>query len=1143
MTTDLDILRYWHASLADNERMGLNYGKLKGAFKVHFSQVLHGCIGPEATERYFEKLAAKDKTPRSKPIQEDMLVPGEVLICPLVAEPQREHGRTKTGQMPIAPLWIPATLLPDGTLEPITTALPWISRDLLEPVQSGNVSVTIGLADDVDRFLTAYPFPAEAAWSLYWRYCDEFLHAVCGQTIEQFTVNDYSTIRDTAFLLPYDKKSDTAHHIFSLYEHLLSKQEMPPLLKSYSSLSMPPTKPLLTEVEWQKASHCHVGQMTGMFSLSESQREALHHFLNVEDGDILAVTGPPGTGKTTMLQSVIATLWVEAALHKKEPPIIVAASANRQAVKNVIREFGSVGVNEQSERWLPLVKSYGLYCGSETDNDIEGLQAIFPGDKVGFFTPLEDTQYLVEARRVFLQKCRGFFGRTFSEVLQARDALNQGIHKVTGDIVVVASIQKEIGDIEQSYAEQGGIEEVIADYEAQMESAQCNVQEVRHNLQGWHQSVTKRPLWMIILSFVPSVNQQIALYNKMYFDTTGIYATITRFDDRSVERFLEQQLSDAEKRIQKVSVALSKTQADNQKLEQYRVEWNDLCKLYGIDESETLDGEIDKKIRFKAFELATHYWEADWLTEMETAVYEDPRDWSKETVERRWRRYAKLTPCFASTLYMVPRFFSSQYKPLLTFIDLLIIDEAGQVSPEVGAAIFALAKKALVVGDVHQIEPVTQLNKAVDNGNLKRCAVIDGIDETQLEYIRKRIGASESSVMVVAQDSSYYAIDDRERGLLLTEHRRCVPEIIEYCNELAYKGKLRKKRESIASPILPFMGYANIPGMSKQEGGSRYNETEAAVIAAWLRDKGSEIEEYYGDSLENIVGIVTPFKKQAEVIGARVASTKEEFLKGITIGTVHAFQGSERRVMIFSPVYHESCSFFFDRSVNMLNVAVSRAKDSFLVFGNMSIFEINPFSKRPSSLLAKYLFANDANELTDIHKYPMRLIDFPRTTTEHLITLEDHTTKLRECIENARERVFISSPQLSINAVRDDKLENLIRQARNRGVDVVIYTDQDLNRIDDKEKYTARQAREALQRCGADIRIVSRVHSKTLGMDNKILVEGSFNWCSARRDPSHPHQRYEASFCYEGKDVNQMIEMTMRELESRRLTIANERRV
>ena len=69
--------------------------------------------------------------------------------------------------------------------------------------------------------------------------------------------------------------------------------------------------------------------------------------------------------------------------------------------------------------------------------------------------------------------------------------------------------------------------------------------------------------------------------------------------------------------------------------------------------------------------------------------------------------------------------------------------------------------------------------------------------------------------------------------------------------------------------------------------------------------------------------------------------------------------------MIFSPVYgiDDRPPYFFDRDNSMLNVAVSRAKDSFLVFGNMNNFDQKASSK-PSGILASFLFRDEANEIT-----------------------------------------------------------------------------------------------------------------------------------------------------------------------------------
>lgn len=71
------------------------------------------------------------------------------------------------------------------------------------------------------------------------------------------------------------------------------------------------------------------------------------------------------------------------------------------------------------------------------------------------------------------------------------------------------------------------------------------------------------------------------------------------------------------------------------------------------------------------------------------------------------------------------RKFEKSY--LYDFADLLIVDEAGQVLPEVAAASFALAKKALVIGDTEQIPPIWSIAPAIDIGNMlaeKFCLVV-----------------------------------------------------------------------------------------------------------------------------------------------------------------------------------------------------------------------------------------------------------------------------------------------------------------------------------------------------------------------------------------------------------------------------------
>ena len=164
--------------------------------------------------------------------------------------------------------------------------------------------------------------------------------------------------------------------------------------------------------------------------------------------------------------------------------------------------------------------------------------------------------------------------------------------------------------------------------------------------------------------------------------------------------------------------------------------------------------EIDKKadttIRFEMFLIATHYWEGRWLLDMEQLIEKDHIKYIgskyRNIRENNWKRRMKLTPCAVMTSFMLPGYFSftrkindSTYNSyyLYDFIDLLIVDEAGQASPEVAGTGFAMAKQALVIGDTLQIPPINKLTKSIDLGNLHKVNLISenqSIEEVDRAY-------------------------------------------------------------------------------------------------------------------------------------------------------------------------------------------------------------------------------------------------------------------------------------------------------------------------------------------------------------------------------------------------------------------------
>lgn len=374
------------------------------------------------------------------------------------------------------------------------------------------------------------------------------------------------------------------------------------------------------------------------------------------------------------------------------------------------------------------------------------------------------------------------------------------------------------------------------------------------------------------------------------------------------------------------------------------------------------DKQLDTNERFETFLLTTHYWEARWLESVNILLKNDGLNKNSQTrdkKEERFRRFAMLTPGMVSTLYALPSFFSyysGTEVPLKNYIDLLFIDEAGQVPPEIGLVAFGLAKKAVVLGDIHQIQPIWSIPKTIDIGNLIKHKIIKSLGEFDKFQDTGRTSSS-GSVMLVAKNACEVMLNE-QKGVFLAQHTRCENEIIAICNELVYDMRIVACKESNSREgEFPPLKHCHIQGKSETVGTSRINIEEAKAIKCWLTKHEDRIIEVYGDGekgIEDIVGIITPFKSQADKIKKTITQ------KGITVGTVHSFQGSEREIILFSTTYtHQDRSRrMLNDTPNLINVAVSRAKKSFIVFGDENILNfLNKDDLTPTSVLGRHLLS------------------------------------------------------------------------------------------------------------------------------------------------------------------------------------------
>lgn len=346
-------------------------------------------------------------------------------------------------------------------------------------------------------------------------------------------------------------------------------------------------------------------------------------------------------------------------------------------------------------------------------------------------------------------------------------------------------------------------------------------------------------------------------------------------------------------------------------------------------------------------------------------------------MDEYWTQTAALTPCYVITEYQIPNWLKIYENKENHFdterIDLLIVDEAGQVDTPVGAAAFALAKRAIVVGDEKQLSPIWAMDPEIDKFRISSMGLGNEIDR----LITHGLTCSEpSSIMRAASYASrwcYGPTKDGEMlpGLFLAEHFRCHPLIINFCNELLNGGMLKPRRpmpsqivkqleqkaeegnrlpgepecsdidekgykllEVVGNPLL----FVTVEGSKSQRvGDSRNNEAEAKAIAAWIVDNGKYFTNFYKRELRETIAVVTPFSNQARCISKELENRiGYRDAHKIIVRTAHRLQGVERPIVLFSCVYgdDDANASFIDSTLELMNVAVSRAKDLFVLFGS-----------------------------------------------------------------------------------------------------------------------------------------------------------------------------------------------------------------
>ena len=249
-------------------------------------------------------------------------------------------------------------------------------------------------------------------------------------------------------------------------------------------------------------------------------------------------------------------------------------------------------------------------------------------------------------------------------------------------------------------------------------------------------------------------------------------------------------------------------------------------------------------------------------------------------------------------------------------IDVLFIDEAGQMSLADAVASSPCAASLVLLGDPQQLDQPLQGTHPP---------------------------GAERSVLAHLLDGERVMPDGL--GLFLDGSWRLHPEISAYTSEVFYEGRLHSHQ---GRELLDLSGVSPLSGTGirflpvAHSGQSSESPEEAGQVARIIQDLLGSAPTYMDakgmehELTESDVLVITPYNAQVRAI--------TEALPGFRIGTVDKFQGQEAPISIYSMATSSSeeapHGMEFLYSLNRLNVATSRARCLAVVVASPGVLKV-----------------------------------------------------------------------------------------------------------------------------------------------------------------------------------------------------------
>ncbi|WP_273319349.1 AAA domain-containing protein [Vallitalea guaymasensis] len=919
----------------------------------------------------------------------------------------------------------------------------------------------------------------------------------------------------------------------------------------------------------------YIKELLPKYGVNEKQWSIIDRSQN---SNMLAVTGPPGTGKTTVLKEVIADNFV-----KKTKALIDVWDKDWTKRKSGVYKSPLGGKNSKN--------NYSILVSSTNNNAVDNL-----GDELAKEIKLFNRSKLSRVKstfcakmgkkdniETFIKECFLPLSQTLNDIEEYNEDLSlnkefiniyNDIEKFNESIALFDNVKDELQNVGVNVFDYDSVNRI--DMKLQEKSNQINddistnkenIKSLESKINGDQREIIKdnkkigtleneldniktRQESINNIKSIPVIGRVYSLFvnkeiTELEIKTKNVNKELNGYRESIL--FLSNEINKNEKEINKIKQQITELNDIFNKnklvigvisryLSRY-IEFKQLMNNYNINlhvnESryKICNCEALRMKRSRLFQLALFINEAyiikcrKQIIEDLTIILNEPDGilFSKhyrstyiyeESIEKDlralWEVYFLCFPVITTTLHSLHR---GRFHMIDNIFDLLLIDEAGQVMPHYLVGPMYRARRAIIVGDVLQLNPVrNQVYPEVFEKYEKQYGLNDiyNLDNQSAQSFANRV-------------TDYYELlDNKKIGIILEEHRRCEKNIAMFSNDHVYSNRMKIVKKNETKEMLDTnLAFVDVRGIKNKDYTNNAEVNICKAIVAELKKTNPNSE----------IGIITPYKNQEKLLGYNIKSTN------IECGTVHRFQGKGKDIIIISLVVSsikdKKGLSFLGAEPNFLNVALTRAKKQLIIVGNYDILDGSHYLSKLKETINKYgkvysFFHNECKMNMEVYKQMQRIMSFSLIKDEQynrifgkfeavrgLLSNDEHYKLLNNLFETT-ESIEVCSPWINRVVAKNgfiEKIQSYVETGKkykiffgNKKSKYTLSSREEIRRIVEKDSINANNDNKiedevemimSIQSViGEDLVYKPPMHSKFLIINDQYMVIGSHNWLS-----------------------------------------------